>query len=293
MATAAPLRVLFVGAGATGGRAARVLAADGHRIVALRRSAEPIDPDGAIDVLACDITDPIARPATPLPAVDAVVVCVTAPERTEDAYRSVYVEGVAGLLAAYARQHDGPPRRVVFASSTAVYGDVGGAVVDESTLPEQVRVNGRVMLEAERSVRSCGAREVVVARLGGIYGGGTNRLVARVRAGLEPVGPGQPDPWTNRIHVDDAAAALAFLVTHPAPPEVVNVVDDEPARRSDVVRFLASRLGVGVPEDGEVPRDGVPRDDKRVANARLRALGFVPRYPSYREGYVAVLADAH
>lgn len=290
MTAHAPLRVLLVGAGSTGGRAARLLAAAGHEVVVLRRRTEPLDGAASIPVVACDLTDRAALGRTAIPAVDVVVVCVTAPDRTEPAYRAVYVDGVAGLLATYAEQHDRPPRRVVFTSTTAVYASSDGEVVDEATPTTPARFNGRVMVEAEGVVRASGAPEVVLARLAGIYGGGTNRLVARVRAGQEPVGASLPDPWTNRIHVDDAAGALAFLATHASPPDVVNVVDDEPARRSDVVRFLASRLEVAVPADGDAPVAGVPRDDKRVSNARLRSTGFALRHPTYREGYDAVLA---
>lgn len=281
-------RVLFIGAGATGGRAARILAAAGRPVVVLRRRADLVEPP--LVGLRADLTDPTAIASTTLPAVGAVVVCVTAAARTEDAYRAVYVDGVAGVLAAYGAQH-GPPPRVVFVSTTAVYGGHDGAVVDEATPVAPAGWNGRAMVDAEAAVVASGTPCPVIARLGGIYGAGTNRLVARVRAGEEPVGPSYPDPFTNRIHVEDAAAALAFLVEHPSPPAVVDVVDDEPARRSEVVRFLASRLGVEVPDAGPASGVGVPRDDKRVSNARLRGLGFTLRYPTYREGYDAVLAD--
>lgn len=281
-------RALIVGAGRTGARVARLLAAGGHEVTVLRRRADPV---AGLPTICVDITDPHARTSVALPATDVVVVCVTAPDRTEDASRAVYVDGTAGVLAALGEQHGAPPRRVVLVSSTAVYGGGDGVLVDETTPTAPARWNGRVMVDAELAARACGAPEVAVARLGGIYGGGSNRLVARVRAGEEPVGPGIPDPFTNRIHVDDAVAALAALALHPRPPEVVNVVDDEPARRSDVVRYLAARLGVAVPTTGVAPAAGVPRDDKRVSNARLRALGVALRYPTYREGYDAVLAE--
>lgn len=281
-------RALFVGAGDLGSRTARALVADGWGVAALRRRIDALPP--GITGLRVDLTDPHAVASAPYPVADVLVICVSASARTEDAYRAVYVDGVAGVLAAYARLH-GAPRRVVFVSTTAVYHETHGGMVDESAPTAPERFNGRVMLDAEAAVLASGTAEPVLARLGGIYGTGPNRLLARVRAGEEPVGPAYPDPFTNRIHVDDAAAVLAFLVGHPTPPRVLNVVDDEPARRSDVVRFLAGLLGVEVPTTGPSPSAGVPRDDKRVANARLRALGGALRYPTYREGYRAVLAS--
>ncbi len=284
-------RALFVGAGDLGLRAASVLVAAGWPVTALRRRIEALP--ASITGLRVDLADRHSIAEAMYPAVDVIVVCTTADERTEDAYRTVYVDGPVGVLAAYTARH-GAPARVVFVSTTAVYDAASGGpggVVDETSLTEPARFNGRVMLEAERAMFACGAPSVVVARLGGIYGPGRTRLVERVRAGLEPVGPGVADPHTNRIHVADAAAAVAFLAAHPAPPSIVNVVDDEPARRSDVVRFLAAELGVEVPLAAEGGVSDEPRDDKRVSNATLRAFGFTLRHPTYRDGFAALLRD--
>lgn len=279
-------RALFVGAGDLGRRAASLLVADGWPVTALRRRVAALP--ASITGLRVDLSDRDSIAEAAYPAVDVIVVCTAADERTEDAYRTVYVDGPVGVLAAYTACH-GAPARVVFVSTTAVYGGEDGVEVDENSPTAPARFNGRVMLEAERAMSACGAPSVVVARLGGIYGPGRTRLVERVRAGLEPVGPGTADPHTNRIHIDDAAAAIAFLAAHAAPPSIVNVVDDEPARRGEVVRFLAAELGVEVPGTDQGVASGEPRDDKRVSNRRLRALGFELRHPTYRDGFGAML----
>lgn len=284
---------MFIGAGDLGVRAALELVDAGWQVHTLRRSEHPV-PEPLVGHRA-DITDPAALAQVAWPRADVLVVCV-APGRTDEAaYRSVYGDGVTNVLTAVC-DRGLLPARVVFVSTTAVYGQRDGEMVDESAPTSPSRFNGAVMVEAERQIASCGAAEHVVARLGGIYGPGRTRFVDRVRAGAERVGGATRDACTNRIHVDDAARAITFLVTHPDPPTIVNVVDDEPARRSIVVRWLAQRLAVAVPVDGDRPtavtRSSDRVDDKRVSNARLRSLGFELRYPTFRDGYAAVLAGS-
>ncbi len=283
-------RLLFVGAGDTGLRAALELAQRGHEVTALRRSAAPVAE--TVRRVQADVTDPASLGRVTLPDAEVLVYCVAAGRADDATYRTLYVDGLTNVLAALSARGV-VVRRAVLVSSTAVYAQRDGELVDEDSPTEPVRYNGRRMLEAEAVAASCGVAEPLAARLGGIYGPGRTRLVERVRAGLEPVGDTMRDPHTNRIHVEDAARALAFLATCAAPPRVVNVVDDHPARRSEVVRWLAARMAVDVPvavEEG--PKSAGPperSDDKRVANARLRALGFDLTYPTYREGYAALL----
>ena len=286
-------RAVFIGAGDLSVRAALELVDVGWQVHTLRRSERPVKKP--LVGHRADITDPAALAQVAWPRADALVVCV-APGRTDEAaYRSVYGAGVTNVLTAL-RDRALLPRRVVFVSTTAVYGQRDGEPVDESAPTSPSRFNGAVMIDAERQIASCGSAEYVVARLGGIYGPGRSRFLDRVRAGEERVGGATRDACTNRIYVDDAARAITFLVTHPDPPSIVNVVDDEPARRSIVVRWLAQRLAVAVPVDDDRPitarRSSERVDDKRVSNARLRSLGFDLRYPTFRDGYAALLAGS-
>lgn len=126
----------------------------------------------------------------------------------------------------------------------------------------------------------------VVARIGGIYGPGRERLL-RTAVRSTPVSA----RWTNRIHADDAARALVHLATAPPPlvPDVVNVVDREPARKHDVVSFIAQELGVTAPPlDADDTSQG-----KRVDGTRLLTTGFTHEYPTYREGYRDIIAARH
>lgn len=281
-------RILIAGCGYVGSALARRLAAAGHRVHGLRRRPEGL-PAG-VHPVAADLLDPASLRALPA-ALDAVVYAASAGGGAEPAYRAAYVDGLRNLLDALACLSE-PPRRAIFTSSTAVYGQHGGEWVDETSATEPADFRGRILLEAERLL-AAGPFRATALRLGGIYGPGRTRLVESVRAGGVTIQPGGPW-WTNRIHRDDCAGALAHLLALPAPEAVYLGVDDEPADRGEVLRWLAARLGAAEPR---VTADAAGDPDarggnKRCSNARLRASGWRPLFPTYREGYAALIADA-
>ncbi len=266
------MRVLIAGSGDLGGRIARGLRAEGADVVSIVRRPRPNEPDK----LAFDLTQPLASPITG--EFDVLVHCLSPAHRDEASYRAVYVDALQHLLEACP---DVP--RVVFVSSTAVYGDHGGAWVDESAPCRPSAFNGQVLLDAERLAQSCG-REALVLRLGGIYGPGREMLLRRIRSG-EPLPVSDPPLYTNRIHVDDAAAAAVHLVAQGA-AGVFNLVDDMPAAQPDVLDWLADRMGL--PRLARTASGPAP-ENKRIANATLRNTGFVFRYPDFRAGYDTLL----
>lgn len=301
----------MAGCGDLGTEAGLRFAAAGHRVVGWRRSPDKLP--AAIEGVRADLTTP------PLPAIPegttAVVVAIAAGTPTEDGYRAAYVDGLSNVLDALERdrKHDdgalptlaspSQVRRVLFVSSTAVYGDAGGGWVDESTTTEPGGFSGRIIREAEDLLqeRLLGTGITPVAlRLGGIYGPGRTRLIDQVRSGVA-VAPAEPR-YTNRIHRDDAAAAIVHLCTMAAEPAPVYVgVDNDPAELGEVQRFLADEQGLprpasdvpgdtasgtGGPAGGEPSRGG----NKRCSNALLRSTGFEFAYPTFREGYRAILA---
>lgn len=279
------MTILLAGCGDLGTEAGLRFAAAGHRVVGWRRSPEKLP--AAIEGVAADLGS-ADLPAVPADTT-AVVVAVAADSSTESAYRTAYVDGLAHVLDALER--DGvAPRRVLFVSSTAVYGDAGGGWVDESTTAAPGAFSGRILLEAEELLvsRLAGTGTMpVVLRLGGIYGPGRTRLIDQVRNGTAVV-PDQPR-FTNRIHRDDAAAALVHLASMEAIPATVYVgVDNSPADLGDVLRFLASEMGYPEPPIG--PAGEARGGNKRCNNALLRGTGFEFTYPSFREGYREVLA---
>lgn len=314
------MTVLLAGCGDLGTEAGLRFVETGHRVVGWRRSPEKLP--AAIEGVRADLG---SGKLPPIPAdTAAVVVAVAADSPTAEAYRAAYVDGLANVLAALeaAREGDGVvPRRVLFVSSTAVYGDAGGGWVEESTTTAPGGFSGRIIREAEEllysRLRGTGITPVVL-RLGGIYGPGRTRLIDQVR-GETAVVP-RESRFTNRIHRDDAAAAIVHLCTMDAEPGPLYLgVDNDPAELGDVLRFLAAELGLpqppsessltsasegsspGVQSPGE-PGRGEPRrrtpsggepsrgGNKRCSNALLRGTGFEFQYPSFREGYRAILA---
>ncbi|GGH96530.1 NAD-dependent epimerase/dehydratase family protein [Arthrobacter liuii] len=279
------MTILLAGCGDLGTEAGLRFAALGHRVVGWRRS--PAKLPAAIEGAAADLG---SADLPPVPAdTTAVVIAVAADAPTEEAYRAAYVRGVANVLDALNRDAVAP-ERIIFVSSTAIYGDAGGGWVDESTPPDPGGFSGRVLMEAEELLhtRLAGTRTAGISlRLGGIYGPGRTRLIDQVKTGSAVI----PEDvrYTNRIHRDDAAAALVHLATMEAAPAPAYIgVDNEPADLGAVLRFLAAQLERPSPPVGDAgPARG---GNKRCRNDLLRSTGFTFAFPTFREGYVDVIA---
>jgi nucleoside-diphosphate-sugar epimerase len=275
------LRVLVAGCGYVGTALALRLRERDHTVIGLRRDPSGLPP--GIERVAADLTRATTLADLP-PGLDVVVYGAAADRRDESAYRGAYVDGLRNLIEAL--QHQGQhPRRIVFTSSTAVYGQCDGEWVDEDSATEPRRFNGQVVLEAERIARA-GPYAATVVRLGGIYGPGRARLVERVRAG-------EPPPaarFGNRIHRDDAAGAIAHLLELRAPDEIYVVVDCDPAPIGEVMAWISRRLGVALPPSSSSA--GEPLEaNRRCSNRRLRATGFRFEYPTFREGLATLLGS--
>lgn len=188
-------------------------------------------------------------------------------------------------------------RWIGYLSTTGVYGDHGGATVDEATptAPTSDRARRRVIAEQEWS--AFGAERgitVQIFRLAGIYGPGRN-VLSDLRAGTAKriVRPGQ---FFSRIHVEDIAAVLRAALQADGGSAIYNVCDDEPASPAEVVTYAATLLGVEPPP--EIPFEQAAlspmaltfwADNKRVDNRRMKEeLGVELIYPSYREGLKAL-----
>lgn len=292
MSPGAPLRVLVAGCGYVGSALAAELARDGHAVFGLRR--RPVGLPPKVTPVAADLSDPTTLGSLPR-GLDVVVYGAAADGFTDDAYRAAYVDGPRHLLAALvaAGEH---PRRVLFTSSTAVYGQSRGEWVDETSETHPAGFSGARLLEGEAVVLG-GPFPGTVLRLGGIYGPGRTRLVESVRRGEARLRPGPP-LYTNRIHRDDCAGALRHLISRDAAERVYLGVDAEPADERDVLRWLARTLGVPEPTEAAAEPAGAgapggrgarPRGSKRCSSARLVASGYRLRFPSFREGYADVI----
>ncbi|MHC5347432.1 SDR family oxidoreductase [Metapseudomonas furukawaii] len=282
-----PTSLLIAGCGDVGGRLARLMLEDGWTVHGLRRHVAAL-PAG-VHPVAGDLERPERPRDWPTGRLDYLVYSAAASQHDEAGYRSAYVEGLRHVLT-WLEATGQTPRRLLFVSSSGVYGQRDGEWIDEDAPAEADTYSGRVMLEAERLALSSGIPATRV-RLSGIYGPGREWLLKQVRMGYRVVSA--PPLYANRIHVDDCAGLLAHLLRADASGETLADcylgVDDAPAPLHEVVGWLRERLGVtDWAEESTVRRSG----SKRCSNARARALGWAPRYPSYREGYAAILDES-
>jgi len=272
-------RILLAGCGDLGERVAQRLRAHGDEVWALRRQPPARGMHG-IHWLRGDLTDPASL--RELPAGITRLVFLPAPAtRDKAAYRAIFVDGLRHLLDALDRRK---LARVLFVSSSAVYGEHDGDWVDEATPTDPPGFNGAVLLEAEQWLAEQSLPSTVL-RLAGLYGPGRLQLIERLRAGQLRV-PRETPHWANRIHVDDAAAAIAHLLQLKSPQPLYLGVDDTPMPLDELYDFLAALIDAPLPAEGAAPA-GV--GSKRLRNARLRASGWAPQWPDAREAYAALL----
>ena len=272
-------RVLIAGCGDVGLRVAKRLLARGDQVWALRRRT-PLPDGSGLQWLQGDLTRPETLRDLP-EGITRLVYLPTPDARDPAAYHAVFVEGLRHLLAAL----DGDTlERVLFVSSSAVYGEHADGWVDEYTPADPPGFNGKVLLEAEQWL-TAQALPSIVLRLAGLYGPDRLELVERLRAGAVRV-PRDVPHWANRIHVDDAAAAIVHLLSLREPMSLYLGVDDTPLPLAELYDHLARVAGAPIPGAGAAP-PGV--GSKRLSNARLRSSGFVPRWPDAREGYAALI----
>lgn len=280
-------RILIAGCGYVGSALARELVADSHTVFGLRRHPASVPP--GVEPIAADLA--VRRSLGELPPeLEAVVYAASPGGRDEALYRTTFVNGLRNLLEALDAQQQ-RPRRVVFVSSTGVYGQTRGEWVDECSATEPADDTGRLLLEGESVLRG-GPFPGVVLRLGGIYGPRRTRLVDQVRQGHAVIARGGAR-YTNRIHRDDCVGAIHHLLRLEDPADVYLGVDHAPEDEAVVLRWLAGALGAPAPRvagRGEEPPRG-RRGNKRCRNDRLVASGYTFRYPTYREGYTALLAE--
>jgi nucleoside-diphosphate-sugar epimerase len=287
------MRVAVLGCGYVGLELCRQLG--DHDVIGVRRSREGlerVEATGARAVQA-DVTD--ADALARVPDADTVVFAASSGGRGAEAAREVYVEGLRTAVDHFRGRAD-PPDRVVYASSTGVYGDHDGGWVDEETPIEPTTAKTEVLAEAERIAleRPSDGCAGTVARFAGLYGPDRYRLDRYVEG---PVTEG----YLNMVHRDDAAGAVAHLLeTGRGRDEVVNVVDDEPVSKRAFADWLADQCGREPPEKRTVterlaagdlsdPAERRLRTSKRVGNDRLHELGYEFAYPTFREGYRAAV----
>lgn len=288
------MRVLIIGCGYVGQRVARHWMSAERSVSALTRSTQ-----NAANLSAAGITPilgDVMQPATleNLPAADLVLYAVGFDRTAGRSQRDVYVDGLKNVLTVL-RNRVG---RLIYLSSTSVYGQTGGELVDEESPCDPTRENGQVCLDAERLIASqwdgSQSPPFHILRLAGIYG--PNRLLARaaaLRSG--EVLRGNPDGYLNLIHVEDIVRAVVACETHARDGRTYLISDDRPVTRREYYETLARLLDAPPPQfgGGSSERHDVDSLNKRCSNRRMHEeLAVTLAYPTLETGLPAALAES-
>lgn len=276
--------LLVIGCGDLGGAVATHFAGRDWHVVGVRRSAQSMV---GVKMLSADITQPSTLTVLDNLAPDFVLFVLTPGESTDERYRTVYVEGTKNCLA---RIDTSRLRHVFWVSSTSVYHQNDGSVIDEMSAALPTNFAGKRLLQAEQIVRGFSSAHTIV-RFGGIYGPGRDRLLRQLREGKRT--PPIPPRYSNRIHRDDAVNTLCFLIERAAAQQPLQQlylgVDTEPAPLAEIEQWFCDFLKIDyeslIANDAEM-RGG----NRRCSSARLQALGYRFIYPTYRQGLPILLA---
>lgn len=279
----APLKIAVLGCGYVGAEFARQAGAAGHHVLGVVRSEASRDKLRA-EGIAAEAFDLQTGDWSGLPArFDAVVYAASTGGGGPEAYALAYDVGVKRALA-WARVVGAAA--FVFTSSTGVYRQDDGGVVDEAS-PVGGAPTADAILGGERAVLMSGFARARVLRFGGLYGPGRHHLVDQLRRGDNVIG-GRVDHFINYLHRDDAASSiLASIVGGPVGARVYNVGDGNPVTKEALAKWIAKRLGVAAPVfDASAPagprvaKGGRTQPNRIVATGLILAeLAWKPRFP--------------
>jgi nucleoside-diphosphate-sugar epimerase len=290
----APLKIAVLGCGYVGAEFARQARAAGHDVLGVVRSEASRDKLRA-EGIAAEAFDLYAGDWARLPrGFDAVVYAASTGGGGPEAYALAYDTGVRRALM-WAREVGAGG--FVFTSSTGVYRQDDGRIVDEESVVGGAPTADAI-LGGERAVLSAGFARARVLRFGGLYGPGRHHLVDQLRRGDHVIG-GRVDHYINYLHRDDAASSiLAAIVGGPAGARVYNVGDGKPVTKEALARWIAERLGQGepifdptAPAGPRVAKGGRTQPSRIVATGRIRAeLGWKPAFAGVFDGLAPFLA---
>ena len=273
--------LLMVGCGDLGSEIARLVTLAGHQVVGVRISNQALTAN--IQVIQADVAN--VESVSVLKNINPTIIiyCISAAGQTDAQYQAAYVQGLKNVLAT--QVNNTALQHVFFVSSTRVYGQKTDGILDENIPATPCDFGGERLLEAEHVLKTLPCKSTSM-RLSGIYGKGRLYLANMAK---DPARWPIENSWGNRIHRDDAAAFIAFLVekvcNHQSIADCYIVTDDMPTQQYEVLTWLAKQQHVALENKPWPPVTG----GKRLSNQRLRSTGFVLQYPNYQIGYGKVL----
>lgn len=276
-------KILILGAGYLGSHLQRYLVDAGNEVFLGDIIGEKCSSPG----MQVDLSDPksVARLSDSfrdgMPEI--VVVCVSAKGAGEEACEALYDQGIQHVIESF------PVSRILFCSSTSLYGVTDGRWVTEIHTSTPLTAEAKTLCKAERNVKKAGG---VVARLSAIYGPGRSVLLERFYYHNEALA-GDPDRWINYIHRDDAVSALALLATADGiSGKTFNITDSTPIQLQEIYSYMSNLLNRDMPvfrPPAKQSRRG--KTNQRVSCALLMSYGWLPLYPSFLDGIHNVLEE--
>ena len=285
------INVMIAGCGYVGIRLADSLQAKGHDVVGVRRNWQD-HPKQKFATVDADLSTAGSIPE--ISGISHIVYTASAGNFTDEAYKSAYVDGLKNILD-YANRHQSSLRRILFISSTGVYGKSNGEDVNEDTkVKAGQNFSSMRLLEAENLLLNSKIPSTIL-RFSGIYGPGRQMLLDQVIDGSARISPKEIQ-WTNRIHLEDCTGVLEFMLKHPTPERLYLCTDDLPTPKNEILLWIAKKLNLPAPiSDSLEPslQRVSHRGNRRVSNARLKNAGYNFRFPSYREGFADLISKLH
>lgn len=261
------MHILFIGYGKTSQRVAKQLFTLGHQITTISRSPKT---DHDMTHLLQDIQQLDLSQIQP---VDAVYVLLAPSRNTAlssiETYQQTYLNSVPSIVAAL---KDHPVKRIIVVSSTRVYGENAGERIDDETVPKPKDVQGQLLLQMEHLWQQAYPEQCVIVRPSGIYGASVARMLKLAESTIS-----YPNiHWSNRIHIDDLASFLAYLlhVEHPEPVYICSNNQAQPLHEM----ILKIQREFNLPE---LVLESMRETGKRIFATRMEKIGFQRKHEDY------------
>ncbi len=275
------MKILLLGCGFVGKKLAQNLCELGHEVTGWVRgddSARELRVLG-VNPFIGDFTEANAWEALPHD-FDLAIHIASSGRGDVAVYEKVYFEGMQRLAAHL------PKARLFFVSSTSVYGQIDGSIVDETSETNPSAATSQVLLKAEQIALE---KRGVVVRPSGIYGPQRSILFQKFMEGSAVI-EGEGKRWVNQIHRDDVAGGITFLVGNNNLSGIFNLTDQRPSNHIEIYQWLAQKTGKPIPpyaaENHQRKRGWT---HKRISSQKLQALGWRLKFPTFEEGYGSFL----
>lgn len=267
--------IVIIGLGKLGSKIAMQLALMGYQVTGVCRSKKPQRPPSNIEQINVDVSQPITHVGLQraLTLAQQVLVMLSPNDYTHTGYHSTFIHSAKNLIPWL----NNNLQRLIFVSSTSVYGQYCGEVCDVSTLPSPNKFNGNVLLQAEQLWQQQLGDKLCVVRPSGIYGVQRLRLLRWLQTGKPVVN----NHWTNRIMDVDLVNIINHLLLAPSVYPLYLATDYSPVKQHELLAWLANKLNLAM-----VRVDDAPETGKRlISNVDKNWLC----YPTWQTGYTHIL----